>query len=119
MTESQQVRGRHAGPSAQGGNPPQGQDDGRAEVQSGHHDQGEAEGREAAQAAAQHDAHGQSLASWTCVSVIMVGSLVMAVAVVVESIWLFVVGGVIVVAGAISGKVLSAMGFGVSGRPGH
>jgi hypothetical protein len=33
--------------------------------------------------------------------------------------WLFVVGAVIAVAGGISGKVLSAMGFGVSGRPGH
>jgi hypothetical protein len=49
----------------------------------------------------------------------MVGSLVMAIAVVVGSVWLFVVGAVIAVLGAFSGKVLAAMGFGKSGRPGH
>ena len=43
----------------------------------------------------------------------------MAIAVVITAVWLFVVGAVIAVAGGISGKVLSAMGFGVSGRPGH
>jgi len=34
-------------------------------------------------------------------------------------VWLFVVGAVIVVLGAVAGKVLSAMGFGVSGKPSH
>jgi hypothetical protein len=71
------------------------------------------------QAAAQHEAHGQSMASWTAVGIIMFGALVMAIAVIVTTVWLFVVGAVIVVLGAVAGKVLSAMGFGVSGKPSH
>jgi hypothetical protein len=71
------------------------------------------------QVATQHEAHGQSVASWTAVGLIMLGSLIMAIAVVVTTVWLFVVGAVVVVAGAVAGKVLSAMGFGVSGKPGH
>jgi hypothetical protein len=66
-----------------------------------------------------HDAHGQSVASWTAVGIIMLGALTGCVAVVLESRWLFVVAVVVVVVGAIAGRVLSAMGFGVSGRPGH
>jgi uncharacterized membrane protein len=66
-----------------------------------------------------HETHGQSVASWTAVIIIMLGSLVMAIAVVITTVWLFVVGAVIVVLGAVSGKVLSAMGFGASGGPGH
>ena len=71
------------------------------------------------QVAAQHGAHGQSAASWTAVGLIMLGSLIMAIAVVITTVWLFVVGAVVVVAGAAAGKILSAMGFGVSGRPSH
>jgi hypothetical protein len=71
------------------------------------------------QVPAQHGAHGQSVASWTAVGLIMLGSLIMAIAVVVTSVWLFVVGAVVVVAGAAAGKILSAMGFGVSGKPSH
>jgi hypothetical protein len=69
------------------------------------------------QVAAQHGAHGQSVASWTAVGTIMFGALIMAIAVVISTVWLFVVGAVVVVLGAIAGKVLSAMGFGVSGKP--
>jgi hypothetical protein len=68
-------------------------------------------------APAEHDSHGQSTASWTAVGTILLGALVMSVAVALALVWLFVVGAVIVVAGAVAGKVLSAMGFGVSGRP--
>jgi hypothetical protein len=71
------------------------------------------------QVEAQHGAHGQSVASWTAVGLIMLGSLIMAIAVVITTVWLFVVGAVVVVAGAVAGKILSAMGFGVSGKPGH
>jgi hypothetical protein len=66
-----------------------------------------------------HGAHGQSVASWTAVGIIVFGVLIMAIAVVVTTVWLFVVGAVIVVLGAVAGKVLSAMGFGVSGKPSH
>jgi hypothetical protein len=71
------------------------------------------------QVAAQHDAHGQSVASWTTVGVIMLGALIMSIAVVVTNVWVFVLGAVVVVLGAVAGKVLSAMGFGVSGKPSH
>jgi hypothetical protein len=69
--------------------------------------------------AAQHGAHGQSVASWVAVGLIMLGALVMAIAVVITTVWLFVVGAVVVLAGAAAGKILSAMGFGVSGKPSH
>ena len=69
--------------------------------------------------AGDHDNHGQSTAAWTAVAIVFVGALIMAIAVVIAAVWLFVVGAVIAVAGGISGKVLAAMGFGVTGRPGH
>lgn len=65
-----------------------------------------------------HDHHGQSVASWTAVGIILVGCLLMSIAVAIAQTWLFVVGAVVVVAGCVAGKVLSAMGFGVSGKPG-
>jgi hypothetical protein len=108
MTESQQVRGRQAGAADAGER--QGRGDGGAERAPAGPDE---------QVARQHAAHGQSIASWTCVGLIMLGALVMAIAVIITTVWLFVAGAVVVVLGAISGKVLSAMGFGVSGRPGH
>jgi hypothetical protein len=65
-----------------------------------------------------HDHHGQSVASWTAVGIILVGCLLMSIAVAIAQTWLFVVGAVVVVVGCVAGKVLSAMGFGVSGKPG-
>ncbi len=65
-----------------------------------------------------HVSHGSSPAAWTAVGLVALGSLIMCVAVVVTTVWLFVVGAVVAVAGAGAGKLLSAMGFGVSGKPG-
>ncbi len=84
-----------------------------------HDQQGSQQGRPTPHVEPDHENHGQSLASWTAVGIVMTGALVMCIAVVIASVWLFVVGAVIAVAGAISGKVLSAMGFGASGQPGH
>jgi hypothetical protein len=67
---------------------------------------------------ATHIGHGNSVAAWTAVGVIMVGFLIMCIAVAVTTMWVFIVGVVVVVLGAISGKVLAAMGFGISGKPG-
>jgi hypothetical protein len=67
----------------------------------------------------QHDHHGNSVAAWTAVAIIMAAFLVMTIAVVARSSSIFIVGVVLIVVGAIVGKVLSAMGFGVSGRPSH
>src|SRR5690348_3128591 len=99
----------------------QGRRDGAHAVQSTQQRQ-EPSGQAAAgtqHAAGQHDAHGQSLASWTAVGIIVFGVLIMAIAVIITTVWLFVVGVVIVVLGVVAGKVLSAMGFGVSGKPSH
>ncbi|HEY6794545.1 MAG TPA: DUF6704 family protein [Kineosporiaceae bacterium] len=66
-----------------------------------------------------HDAHGQSVASWTSVSIIALGALVGTIAVVVGRPALLVAAAIVVILGAVAGKVLAAMGFGVSGKPGH
>jgi hypothetical protein len=58
--------------------------------------------------------HGHSVAAWTAVTVVMLGSLVMSVAVAIgwDALWLFIVGAVVVLIGPVLGKVLGAMGFG-------
>ena len=110
MADSQQVHGRGSTRADAQDAAQQDQRGGRPGVQPG---------SEAPHVEPDHDNHGQSLASWTAVGIVMVGALVMAIAVVIAAVWLFVVGAVIAVVGGISGKVLSAMGFGTSGRPGH
>lgn len=56
--------------------------------------------------------HGNSLAAWIAVGVILVGSLVSCVAVVGAIVWLFWVGVAVIVLGMVLGRVLSMMGFG-------
>jgi hypothetical protein len=62
--------------------------------------------------------HGNSVAAWTAVSVVMLGSLLMCLAVAFgwDYSWLFVLGLVVVALGPVTGKVLGAMGFGSKGR---
>src|SRR5689334_12215249 len=110
MADSQQGHGRGSTRADAQGGAGRAQEDGAG---------GAAPGALAPHVAPDHDNHGQSPAAWTAVGVVMLGALVMAIAVVIDSVWLFVVGAVIVVLGAVSGKVLSAMGFGKSGRPAH
>ena len=110
MAESQQGHGR--------GSTRVGEQGGTRHDQQGDQ-QGSQQGRQTPHVEPDHENHGQSVAAWTAVGIIFVGSLIMSIAVVIASVWLFVVGAVIAVAGAISGKVLSAMGFGSSGQPGH
>jgi hypothetical protein len=117
MADSQQV---HGGGStrADAQDAPQGRHGGRpAGQQAGQSNSGM--GGAGPDVPGDHDNHGQSVAAWTAVAIVFVGAIIMAIAVVIGSVWLFVVGAVVAVAGGISGKVLSAMGFGVSGRPGH
>ena len=66
-----------------------------------------------------HESHGNSVAAWTAVIIIALGFLLGTVAVVAGIPAFYVVGAIVVVIGAIAGKVLSAMGFGASGKPGH
>lgn len=65
-----------------------------------------------ATSAEHHEDHGNSVAAWTGVLIIMLGSLVMSVAVAVTTLWVFVVGAVVAVVGAVAWKVLSSMGYG-------
>ncbi len=64
---------------------------------------------------AEHDNHGMSVANWTGVGVIILGSVIMSLAVIQDARPLFIVGAVVVVAGIVAGKVLSMAGYGVDG----
>lgn len=56
--------------------------------------------------------HGNSIAAWTTVSIVIVGFLLSGVAVIVAIPPLFWVGLVIAAVGVVSGKVLSMAGYG-------
>lgn len=56
--------------------------------------------------------HGHSVAAWTAVSVTLLGSLVLAIGVILASWWVSIIGAVVAVLGAVVGKVMSMMGFG-------
>jgi hypothetical protein len=56
--------------------------------------------------------HGNSVAAWTAVGIVVLGALVSSVAVAIAQPWLFWVGLGVIVVGAVTGKVLTAMGFG-------
>ena len=59
-----------------------------------------------------HESHGHSQAAWTGVTVILVGTLIMALAVIFPSVLFFVVGTVIAVLGVAAGKILAMAGYG-------
>jgi multisubunit Na+/H+ antiporter MnhG subunit len=63
-----------------------------------------------------HSNHGNTIAAWTGVGVIMIGSLIMSFAVVLASVKLFIVGAVVCVLGVVAGKLLSRAGYGAK-RP--
>ena len=55
---------------------------------------------------------GQSAAAWTAVAILLVASFLIALAVLVKSWAIAIVGIVLVVVGAAAGKVLAMAGFG-------
>ncbi|AKT51739.1 DUF6704 family protein [Arsenicicoccus sp. oral taxon 190] len=64
---------------------------------------------------ATHDAHGQSIAAWATVGVLLLGSLVLSVAVIFAH-WVWIaVGALIVLAGPVVGIALSRAGYGAGG----
>jgi len=65
----------------------------------------------------QHEDHGHSVASWTAVAIVLVGSAIASIGVLLPSLLLGIIGGVVIVIGAVSGKVLSMAGYGT--RPHH
>lgn len=65
-----------------------------------------------ADAAAHHDNHGQTPAAWTAVTIIMIGFIVGCVAVVQLNWVLLAISAVVIVIGAVVGKVMQMMGMG-------
>ena len=61
-----------------------------------------------------HEDHGHSVAAWTGVGIILVGSALASWAVVATSQVLFWIGIVICLIGAVAGKVLSLAGYGAT-----
>jgi hypothetical protein len=59
-----------------------------------------------------HEDHGHSLAAWTGVVVIMFGFLISSIGVGFTSLWVTIVGFVVVAIGCATWKVLSSMGYG-------
>ena len=60
----------------------------------------------------QHEDHGHSVASWTAVAIVLVGSLIASIGVLLPSLVLGIIGGAVIVIGAVSGKFLSMAGYG-------
>ena len=60
----------------------------------------------------EHESHGHSTAAWSGVGIILVGSVIMALAVVFASVMWFVIGAIVAVVGIIGGKVLAMAGYG-------
>jgi len=59
--------------------------------------------------------HGQTVAAWTTVTVVLVGSVIAAVGVLIAVTWLFWLGLVVVIVGTAVGKVLQLAGYGQGG----
>ncbi len=60
----------------------------------------------------QHEDHGHSIAAWTAVGIMLVGSAIASVAVVGPNLTLGIIGAVVIIVGAIAGKVLAMAGYG-------
>jgi len=60
------------------------------------------------------EGHGNTVAAWTAVAVMLIGSTISGVAVWIAEPVLFWVGVGVIVVGAIAGKVLQVMGLGQS-----
>lgn len=56
--------------------------------------------------------HGNTLAAWVTVTVILVGGLISSFAVVASTAWLFWAGLVVVLAGLVVGRVMRMLGLG-------
>ena len=59
-----------------------------------------------------HEDHGHTVAAWTAVAIIILGSVISAVGFVIAMPWVVVAGAVVMLIGAITGKVMQMMGFG-------
>lgn len=64
-----------------------------------------------------HENHGNSIAAWSAVTIVMVASCIGAIGVLISAPWLFWVGVALIVVGVAAGKVLAMMGFGMKREP--
>ena len=61
-----------------------------------------------------HPSHGNTVAAWTAVGILLVAALVMSLGVVLASVTVFVIGAVVAVLGVVAGKVLALAGYGAA-----
>lgn len=66
----------------------------------------------AAETGPPHESHGNSVAAWVAVSIIMVGTLIGCLGVMASKPWVFFVALAICALGVVAGKVLQLMGLG-------
>lgn len=64
----------------------------------------------------EHDNHGQSLAAWVAVGILLVAFAICSIAVAFPNVPLFIGGVVLMVVGVVVGKVLAMAGYGVAGK---
>jgi hypothetical protein len=64
-----------------------------------------------------HEDHGHSVAAWSGVTIILIGSAVASLAVVLARPFLFWVGIAVCLVGAVAGKVLGMAGYGAKDVP--
>lgn len=70
--------------------------------------------------AEEHDSHGNSLAAWTAVTILLLGVLTGAIAILLANWPLFYIGGIgLLIVGVVVGKVMSLMGYGAHPRTPH
>ena len=63
------------------------------------------------------ESHGNTVAAWTAVIIMIIGSVIAGTAIWYSAIPVFWVGIAVVVIGAITGKVLQVMGYGQAAAP--
>lgn len=63
-----------------------------------------------------HDHHGQSVAAWTGVAILLVAAALIALAFPLSNTPLLIAGVVLVIVGLVVGKVLAATGYGIAGK---
>lgn len=64
-----------------------------------------------------HEDHGHSVAAWTCVTILMVATLLISLGVAFGSHLLDILGAILVVVGVAAGVILSKTGFGSASAP--
>lgn len=66
-----------------------------------------------------HDDHGNTVAAWVMVGILLVAVVIMSIAIVFPNLALFIGGVVVAIAGLIAGKVLQSAGYGKKPAEGH